>query len=415
MELNLKRPLVVFDLESTGLNITEDRIIELSYVKVFPGGREESDTLRFNPEKKIPQQAIDVHGITDEDVKDKPTFKQRAHDVARVFEGSDIAGFNSNHFDIPLLAQEMSRAGIQFDPSSHKFIDVQMFIPNHVEGPVPAFLMMNLQGNACINEMESIAYPDEKQRKGYDIFGFPPRGMKRSRHPLELILSRGYAFITFSAQDVDPDFDDGYQNGVTPYIYKKGQHFPEPDQWGAISEWAWAHSRIMDYLEEAQSGIDAKRVAVALWTVAQDRRFALAVSNCSGCTGAAISRRRIGQTVRQIQTTFPHWFCLNYVKYMDNEDALPVDQHELIALCAPRPVFVTSGSLDNWADQFLGAVGAMPVYQLYGYQGLPTTEFPGVDKPVIGDRMGYHMHPGKHSMSGYDWVQYLNFADRYLK
>ena len=319
------------------------------------------------------------------------------------------------------------RVAIYYTDKEDKFIDVQMFIPNHVEGPVPAFLMMNLQGNACINEMESIAYPDEKQRKGYDIFGFPPRGMKRSRHPLELILSRGYAFITFSAQDVDPDFDDGYQNGVTPYIYKKGQHFPEPDQWGAISEWAWAHSRIMDYLEEAQSGIDATRVAVAghsrmgktaLWTVAQDRRFALAVSNCSGCTGAAISRRRIGQTVRQIQTTFPHWFCLNYIKYMDNEDALPVDQHELIALCAPRPVFVTSGSLDNWADQegeFLGEVGAMPVYQLYGYQGLPTTEFPGVDKPVIGDRMGYHMHPGKHSMSGYDWVQYLDFADRYLK
>jgi DNA polymerase-3 subunit epsilon len=125
MELNLKRPLVVFDLESTGLNITEDRIIELSYVKVFPGGEEESRTYRFNPEKVIPQQAIDVHGITNEDLKDEPTFKERAHEIARVFEGSDIAGFNSNHFDIPLLAQEMSKAGVEFDPSQHKFIDVQ--------------------------------------------------------------------------------------------------------------------------------------------------------------------------------------------------------------------------------------------------------------------------------------------------
>ena len=125
MELNLKRPLVVFDLESTGLNITEDRISELSYVKVYPDGHEESKTFRFNPEKVIPQQAIDVHGITNEDLKDEPTFKERAHDVARVFEGSDIAGFNSNHFDIPLLAQEMSKAGVTFDPSQHKFIDVQ--------------------------------------------------------------------------------------------------------------------------------------------------------------------------------------------------------------------------------------------------------------------------------------------------
>jgi DNA polymerase-3 subunit epsilon len=125
MELNLKRPLVVFDLESTGLNITEDRIIELSYVKVYPDGHEESKTYRFNPEKVIPQQAIDVHHITNEMLEGEPKFKERAHDIARIFEGSDIAGFNSNHFDIPLLAQEMSKAGVSFDPSQHRFIDVQ--------------------------------------------------------------------------------------------------------------------------------------------------------------------------------------------------------------------------------------------------------------------------------------------------
>ncbi len=125
MELNLKRPLVVFDLESTGLNITEDRIIELSYVKVYPDGKEESNTYRFNPGKVIPQQAIDVHHITNEDLEHEPTFKERAHDIARVFEGSDIAGFNSNHFDIPLLVQELNKAGVNFDPAQHKFIDVQ--------------------------------------------------------------------------------------------------------------------------------------------------------------------------------------------------------------------------------------------------------------------------------------------------
>ncbi len=126
MKLNLKRPLVVFDLESTGLNITEDRIIELSYVKVYPDGHEEGPkTFRFNPEKVIPQQAIDVHHITNEDLANEPTFKERAHDIARIFEGCDIAGFNSNHFDIPLLAQEMGKAGINFDPSQHRFIDVQ--------------------------------------------------------------------------------------------------------------------------------------------------------------------------------------------------------------------------------------------------------------------------------------------------
>lgn len=125
MELNLKRPLVVFDLESTGLNITEDRIIELSYVKVYPDGHEEAKTYRFNPEKVIPEQAIRVHGITNDMLVNEPTFKQRVHDIARVFEGSDIAGFNSNNFDIPLLAQEMGKAGVPFDPAQHKFIDVQ--------------------------------------------------------------------------------------------------------------------------------------------------------------------------------------------------------------------------------------------------------------------------------------------------
>ena len=125
MKLNLKRPLVVFDLESTGLNITEDRIIELSYVKVYPDGHEESKTFRFNPEKVVPQQAIDVHHITNEMLEGEPTFKERAHDIARIFEGSDIAGFNSNHFDIPLLAQEMSKGGVSFNPSQHRFIDVQ--------------------------------------------------------------------------------------------------------------------------------------------------------------------------------------------------------------------------------------------------------------------------------------------------
>jgi len=128
MELNLKRPLVVFDIESTGLSITKDRIIELSYVKVYPAATGRNTTLRvyrFNPGMPIPAESIKVHGITDEDVKDEPSFKDRAHEIAAVFEGCDIAGFNSNVFDVPLLTQEMLNAGVDFDPSRHKFVDVQ--------------------------------------------------------------------------------------------------------------------------------------------------------------------------------------------------------------------------------------------------------------------------------------------------
>lgn len=125
MELNLKKPLIFFDLETTGVNVTKDRIVELSYIKIYPNGKEEERTIRLNPEMPIPPQATAVHHITDEDVKDKPTFKTIAKDLERVFEGSDIAGFNSNKFDVPLLSEEFYRAGVQFDVSKRKMVDIQ--------------------------------------------------------------------------------------------------------------------------------------------------------------------------------------------------------------------------------------------------------------------------------------------------
>lgn len=125
MELNLKNPIIFFDLETTGLNITADKIVELSYIKVYPNGHEESKTLRLNPGIPIPPQSTAVHHITDEDVKDAPTFKMVAKDLARTFEGCDIAGFNSNRFDVPLLQEEFLNAGVDIDLTRHRFIDVQ--------------------------------------------------------------------------------------------------------------------------------------------------------------------------------------------------------------------------------------------------------------------------------------------------
>ncbi len=315
---------------------------------------------------------------------------------------------------------------IYFDASEEKYIRLVTWVPNGLDHPAPAFLMMNTSGNASINEDETISYPDEQQLKNYDIHGFPRYGQYRHFYPLEMILARGYAFLSFYKSDLDPDFDDGFLNGVHPYIYKEGQNFPEPDQWAGLSAYAWGYSRVMDWLEEAQKTVDPHRVATighsrggktALWAAAQDTRFAMAISNDSGCGGAAISRRRYGQTVRQIQTTFPQWFCRNFLKYMDNEDALPVDQHELIALIAPRPVYVGSAAGDRWADpkgEFLSLVYAQPVYELYGIHGLPTDNWPEARQPVFGDHMGYHLRLGRHAIFGYDWVQYLHFADKYL-
>ena len=125
MKLNLQKPLVIFDLETTGLDLVKDRVIQISYIKVFPDGREERGNHLINPEKMIPQFVEDLTGIKNEDVKDKPTFKQMAQQLYQIFSGSDIAGYNSNHFDVPLLAEEFLRAGVDFDFSKCRLIDVQ--------------------------------------------------------------------------------------------------------------------------------------------------------------------------------------------------------------------------------------------------------------------------------------------------
>ena len=164
MELNLKKPLVFFDLETTGLNITSDKIVEISYIKVFPNGTEESKTLRVNPGMHIPEQATAVHHITDDDVKDCSTFKQVARSLASVFEGSDVAGFNSNRFDIPMLQEEFLNAGVDFDFSKRKFVDVQtIFHKMEQRNLVAAYKFY------CGKDLEGAHSADADTRATYEV------------------------------------------------------------------------------------------------------------------------------------------------------------------------------------------------------------------------------------------------------
>jgi len=302
-----------------------------------------------------------------------------------------------------------------------------IYLPNK-KTKSPVFLAYNFKGNHTVNLDPAILINGKKESElsGDELkkFNTSGRGGRTSRWAIGKMIDAGYGLVTIDYNNVDPDKND-FSDGIHALFYKKGQTAPDKNEWGSLSAWAWGMSRIMDFLE-TEASIDHQKVILfghsrlgktALWAGANDQRFSIVISNNSGCGGAALFRRRFGEKVSDINTNYPHWFAKNFHNFNENEAALAVDQHMLIALMAPRPVYVASASQDTWADpkgEFLSAKEATPIYRLYGKKGIEIEKLPPVNTPYHGS-VGYHLRKGKHDVTNFDWEQYIKFADHHFQ
>jgi len=308
--------------------------------------------------------------------------------------------------------------------------DLLIYIPNKAKHPVPAIIGINFIGNQAISKDPGIKltnawvesskmFPCAVNGKATDAC----RGVNSGQWELDSILDRGFALVTMYREEIASDRNEE--------MFKTGVHslFPElqnrEDNFSTMGAWAWALSRGMDYLE-TDKDIDPKKVAVfgfsrlakaALWAGATDERFALVLSNESGAGGTKQFHRGIGENIRRLCTVFPHWFAKSLSKYMDKDQELPFDQHFVMALIAPRPVYLATAQGDVNADpegEFETAKASDAIYKFLGTKGFPGTTFPALNQSIYG-QVGFHIRPGGHDVTNFDWIQFLNFSNLHLQ
>jgi hypothetical protein len=289
----------------------------------------------------------------------------------------------------------VSRQGQQ----SHQF-ELTLFLPNR-PGAAPVFVLIN-------NRPPSNTDPSRKEKSGF--------------WPAEELIARGYGIAALQCSQLAPDDKDTYRSRVLS-LFAPSRAGGPTYTWGALAAWAWGASRALDYLV-TDARVDAKRVAIvghsrggkaALWAAAEDQRFAMAISNESGEGGAALSRRWYGETTSVINGAFPHWFAETYKTFNGRPSALAIDQHMLLALIAPRALYVGSADEDLWSDprgEFLSLAASSPVFALWGDSPIAADAMPALDTPLVKERRGYHIRSGGHNLTSYDWNRFADFADR---
>ncbi len=317
---------------------------------------------------------------------------------------------------------------IAFGPPGTPKIHLMLFVPNNRKGPAPVFLGMNFHGNHTLVKDPKVPLPvawvpqnspGAKNNRATDA----GRGKQLDVFAIEQTIDRGYAVATFYCGDVDPDRPD-VREGIQPHLRKPSEK-EGPHDWGTIAAWAWGLQRAVDYLV-TDGDIDAARIIIvghsrlgktALLAAAFDERVALAIPHQAGCGGTAPSRGKIGESVKQINDRFPHWFNGAFKEFNEKPDRLPFDQHFLVALMAPRPVLLSNAVEDSWANpagQFQVLKAAEPVYRLLGAGSVAVKEMPPEGK-LVDPKLGYYIRAGKHSMTPQDWKIFADFADKHLK
>jgi hypothetical protein len=402
-----------------------------------------AQTLTFNAdETKVPPYTL-PDPLMGKDGKKITTAaawngSQRSY-IYHLFEENVYGRFPQTKIPVQFVLRETNRHAlnntairkqvrIYFLKDTSVHMDLLMYLPANAKAPVGMFAGYNFSGNQTILPDTGISLSDRWVNAGAkgsvnNRSTDSSRGLAASQWQVNEILKHGYGIAVLYYGDIEPDNPDGWKTGIRSTLQNALQI--KPEEWSAIGAWAWGLVRVMDYLEQDRD-VDAKRIAVighsrlgkaALWAGASDQRFSIVVSNESGEGGAALSKRWYGETVGIINQKFPHWFVAAYKKYNENTAALPVDQHMLLSLIAPRPLYVASAEGDQWSDpkgEFLAARKADPVYALFNKKGIGTDSMPGLHQPV-GETVRYHIRAGKHDVTLYDWQQYLGFADKYWR